>query len=196
MRWFVLLAVAACTPHIASGSYLCGPEQQCPDNQLCNGPDNLCVAQSLARPFECTDAFPNPVNDDAPSAGIPLAGLQCVSGVSESAGCLTDDDAGDWYQFDTPAGCTAVAVDIKVTFALAFEPVALQLATDNGAPAPVDSPCRNPLPEETGSDVRCVHMTLPAGHHFALGVLHSASADCSGRCAHNRYTLDLQLVTP
>ncbi len=196
MRRLWLLALAACSPHIASGAYLCGPEQDCPENQLCNGTDNVCVAETLAVAFECTKEFPNPFNDDAPSAGTPIANLQCVSGLSVARGCLTPEVLGDWYQFDTPAGCTAVAVDVKVTFAVAYEPIALALAMDDGAPTAVDSPCKNPLSEDTGSDVRCVHLTIPAGHHFALGVLHSGTADCAGRCAQNRYTLDLQLVTP
>jgi hypothetical protein len=196
MRALCLVAAAACSPHIASGAYLCGPEQSCPDEQLCNGPDNKCVAPSLAQAFDCTEDFPNPFNDDSAATGTQLAGLQCVSGVSTSPGCLTDEDPGDWYQFDTPAACAAVGVDVIVTFPLAFEPIALQLSTDDGAPVAVDTPCKNPPPPEIGEDARCVAMPLVPGHHYAIGVLHAGDAACDGRCAHNRYTFKLQLVTP
>jgi len=196
MRALVLGALAACSPHIASGAYLCGPEQSCPEGQLCNGPDNVCVGESVAQVFDCTEDFPDPFNDDTPATGTTFNGLQCVSGVTQAFGCLTIDDNGDWYQFDTPAGCTTVGVDVIVTFPIAFEPIALQLSTDGGPPEVADTACRNPPNEELGDDARCFATALAPGHHYAIGVVHSGSADCSHRCANNRYTLKLQLVTP
>ncbi|HEX5059005.1 MAG TPA: hypothetical protein VFV99_06575, partial [Kofleriaceae bacterium] len=63
MRALLLcIPLAACTPDVVSGSYLCGPDELCPDGQKCNGTEDKttglaadsCVIPSLARPFACT----------------------------------------------------------------------------------------------------------------------------------------------
>ena len=124
-----LLALAACTPDIAPGSYLCGPEGLCPEGQLCNGPDNICVLVSEARPFSCGTATDPDVLDDQPGAGTVLANLPCVSVPSETHGCLLDDDGQDFFQFDVPAGCAAVRVEASVSFPIAFQPLGLVFST-------------------------------------------------------------------
>ena len=51
MRIWMSILLVACTPTITPGSYLCGPEQLCPEGQACNGPDNVCVRAPNAQPF-------------------------------------------------------------------------------------------------------------------------------------------------
>src|SRR5690606_5891048 len=45
----VLVAAGACSPEIAPGAYLCGPERACPEGQACDGPTNICVLTSGAQ---------------------------------------------------------------------------------------------------------------------------------------------------
>ena len=201
MKRLAFVVVAACTPDIAPGAYLCGPEQLCPDGLVCNGgvdsdpetPDNVCVVAPQAEAFACgtTDTA-----DDTPDTGQVIAGLSCVSAPHETKGCLLDADGADWFQFDVPGNCTAVQLEARLTFPVAFEPLALQLATDGAAPQPAETPCKSSETAEDGDEARCFKLTVENGAHLALGVVHAGTATCGGACAHNRYRLTVQLSTP
>ena len=197
------LLLAGCTESIAPGAYLCGPEQSCPEGLVCNGsenpgteePENLCVLPGQARPFSC--AAPDPEADfDAPASGLLVSDLQCVSPVREAVGCLPQTDLGDWYQFDVPSNCTAVQIEARVTYPIAFEAMALQLSTDGGEPVRVDGECTTAGSPAPGFVASCFKMTVGNGSHHAVGVVHSGEGDCGGDCANNRYTLGLRLSTP
>lgn len=193
----IISAVAsgpACTVDIAAGTYYCGAEQLCPAGLACNGVDNLCVAPANAEAFTCNVV--DPTGDDVPAAGLPLGDLQCVSRVAQSAGCLFPNDPGDWVSFEVPANCTAVEIQARVLFPVAFEAVALELATDNAAPVRVDGPCGDD-PKPIGGELsRCMKMTVAPGSHHAIGMVHSGELDCGGGCAFNRYEVAVQLATP
>lgn len=186
--------LAACTPDIAPGAYLCGPEQLCPEGMACNGPDNVCVFAGNAEPFACGVA--DPPGDDLPGAGQVIDGLTCVSAIRETTGCLLPNDPGDWFQFDVPDNCVAVQVEVRMTFPVAFEHLALELSSDDGPGARVDGECATGLPADDGEVARCFKMTLANGTHHAVGVTHSNELHCGGGCANNRYRLQVQLSTP
>jgi hypothetical protein len=42
---------------------------------------------------------------------------------------------------------------------------------------------------------RCVDFTLTPGTKYAVKVLPTGEGNCNGACAHNRYTLSVQLAT-
>jgi hypothetical protein len=188
------LLVAACSPDIAPGAYLCGVEQLCPEGMACNGPDNTCVFAENALPFEC--GFPDPAGDDVPGAGHVITGLNCVSPIRESRGCLFPNDPADWFELDVPNNCVAVQLEVRITFPLAFEHPALELATDGGVPERVDGPCASGLPPDDGETARCFKRVVENGSHHAIGVTHSGDFHCGGGCAHTRYRLEVQLSTP
>jgi len=190
----LLIALAACSPDIGVGTYLCGPEQLCPEGQACNGPDNTCVAEAQALPFECGTA--DPAGDDVPTAGVMVANLTCVSTLRESKGCLLQNDIGDWYQFDVPDNCVAVQIEARLTFPIAYEPVTMQVATEDGPGVAADSPCPSSIQPDDGEAVRCFAMTVTNGSHHAIGLVHGGTETCGGACANNRYTLSFQLSTP
>src|SRR5262249_45244367 len=106
MRAPWLVALAACTPEIATDAFLCGPEQACPPGFVCNGDDNRCVTPSNAEPFGCggLDAL-EPDNDLAHA--VPVGALACISPLQTIDGCLAAGDAADWFAFDAPASCTS-----------------------------------------------------------------------------------------
>lgn len=195
MRAMLLLLVGACSADIAPGTYFCGPEALCPDDMACNGFDNICTVPSQALPFSCGD-IPDRTGDDDPSMALALPDFECVSGVRELKACLFADDPGDWFQFDVPDNCTAVQIEARLTFPVAFEPVALQLATDGAAPVDVDGDCTVSTGDDAGAVSRCFQMTVPNGTHHAIGLVHGGRDNCDGECAFNRYTLNLQLSTP
>ena len=71
----LIVLLAACSPEIVSGAYLCGPEASCPDGQECNGEDNVCVLPGGAKPFGCgdkiTEVEPNDVGAKAQKIAVP-----------------------------------------------------------------------------------------------------------------------------
>jgi hypothetical protein len=194
-RWLVALTLTACSPDIAPGSYLCGPEQLCPEGQACNGTDNTCVLPGQVEPFAC-EGSQDPVGDDAPSAGLLVDNLTCVSRRAETKGCLLQNDVADWYQLDVPDNCTSVQIEARLTFPIAYEPLVMQISTEDGAPAPADTPCPSSTFADEGESIRCFKLTVPNGSHHAIGLVHQGSENCRGACSNNRYTLQLQLSTP
>jgi len=194
-HWLVGLVFAACSPDIAAGSYLCGPEQLCPEGQACNGVDNTCVLPTQVEPFACPDSQ-DPAGDDAPSAGQLIDNLTCVSRTSESKGCLLQNDVADWYQFDVPGNCTAVQIEARLTFPIAYEPLVLQISSMDGPAGPAETACPSTTFPDEGEAIRCFKLVVENGSHHAIGLVHQGSEDCHGACANNRYTLSLQLSTP
>lgn len=192
----LVFALAGCTEEIAPGVYLCGEEQLCPEGMACNGPDNICVTAEEAQPFVCGEAVTDPSNDDVPTSGLPVTGLNCVSALRESRGCLLPNDLGDWFQFDIPGNCVAVQIEARVSFPVAFETVAMQLSTEDSTPTRVDVECAANQTPIAGQVARCFKMTVANGSHHAIGLVHSGERNCGGICANNRYTFELQLTTP
>jgi hypothetical protein len=190
---FLGLALAACSPDIASGSYLCGPDQACPNDQACDGSNNTCVIASTAKPFACTTAEEHEP-DNTPAQGLPVGALPCVSTVFSQHGCLAPGDTQDWYTITAPTGCTALAIDIHVTYPIAFETVGVSLADANGTMIAADKPCT--VTNSAGDDDRCLVQTITPGSSYAIQVKPAGGGDCDGRCNFNRYTLAIQLETP
>jgi hypothetical protein len=187
------LVTAACTPEIVSGSYLCGPNATCPDDQVCNGPDNVCVSVS-AEPFSCApDKVTEP--DDTTDTAYSIGELDCVSIASVIDSCMDETDPADWIAFSVPAGCGDVVADVRVTFPTAFEELALELwDLDANERVAVDAPC--PVSGEGGDELRCLKTTLAEGARYAIQVVPTGEGTCDGDCAYNRYTLRMQLNQP
>lgn len=190
-----MLVLAGCSPDIAPGSYLCGPEGLCPEGMKCNGPDNVCVLDTQAEPFSC-DPDADPTGDDAPATAQTIGELDCVSPVHEAVGCMSAGDAADWYAFSVPATCSAVQVEVTLAFPIAFEGLALHFATAGGAGAPVEMACPSSRSPDEGEALRCFEMALTPGGSYAIGVVPDGTGTCDRTCAFNRYRLRLQLATP
>lgn len=191
MRAFLLvLAVAACTPEIVSGSYLCGPNASCPDDQACNGPDNVCVTAS-AQPFSCEpELMTEP--DDTTDKAFSLGQLDCVSVASVLDSCMDENEAADWVAFSTRESCVGLTADVRITFPTAFEELGLELwDLDANERVAVDLPCT--FSGDSGEELRCLKAPLVSGARYAVQVLPTGDGACEGRCAYNRYTLRMQL---
>ena len=191
------LALAACTPEVTPGAYLCGPEQLCPDGLACNGPDAVCVLASAALPFAC-DPDTNEIepNDGRPAAQPLLGGTPaCVTPVTDVLGCSPEGDAADWYQFTSADNCTAVGVDARLVFSSAFEALTLVLLDEAGAEIATATPCETD-PADDGETRLCVQAPITPGAAYALRVAPSTEGACDGACAYNRYSLSVRLDTP
>jgi hypothetical protein len=185
-----LLAMAGCTPEIVSGSYLCGPNASCPDEQVCNGPDNICV-RAAAEPFSCEPERATEPDDTADKA-FALGLIDCVSVASVLDSCMAETDSADWVSFSTNASCTDVSADVRVTFPTAFEELGLELwDIDANERIASDAPCS--FSSESGDELRCLKAPLLPGRRYAIEVLPTGDGACDGRCAYNRYTLRMQL---
>ena len=193
----VLLAVlvlGACTPDIAAGSYLCGPNASCPEGQTCNGPDNTCVFGGGAMPFEChPDVMSEP--DDTMQQARAVTFTECVSSVMATANCMLGGDSADWVRFTAPTACTSVQVEARVSFPIAFERLGLEL-WDLDANTMVGSDGECISTGDAGEDIRCMKVTLTPGGNYGINVKPTGEGTCGGDCAYNRYTLRVQLSTP
>jgi len=195
MRTLIFVALAACSPDIGSGLYLCGPEQACPKGQACDGPTNACVSPSSSSPFAC-DPMVVKSDDTAAAATLIAANLSCVSPVATTDGCLANGDSHNWYKFTAPIGCTSLEVEIKISYPDAFEPLGLVLADANGSQLATDTECTGSQQSITGDNVRCLTMTITPGQAYTIDVTPAGGLDCNGDCAFNRYALSVQLATP
>ena len=126
MRVLWLLVLGACAPDIASGAYVCGAEQSCPPDEACDGVTDTCVLASRALPFAC-DMNTEHAGDDTSATARPVPMLACVSPPYRESGCLPLGDSADWFELSTPASCTAVEVQARVTYPVAYEGLSLEL---------------------------------------------------------------------
>jgi hypothetical protein len=193
VRALILLALVACSPEIPSGSYLCGPNETCPDGQACDGPTNMCVTASTAAAFAC-DPMDEHEPDNTPQTGTAIPTLSCVSPPVTEHGCLASGDAGDWYRFTAPTSCVAVEVQIRLAYPTAFEPLAIVLADEAGTQVATDTTCKTTA--AGGDDSRCLTMPLTGGQTYTIEVKPVGGDDCDGMCGFNRYTLVVQTATP
>jgi hypothetical protein len=189
-----LVALAACTPDIVSGSYLCGPDASCPEGQSCNGPDNTCVFASTAQPFSCEAEIDSEPDNTSAEAHL-IDNLGCVSVPFVNANCMLEGDAADWVRFVAPSVCTSVGVEARVSFPIAFERIALELwDLDRDVMIATDGECSGS--GEAGEELRCLNLALVPGGSYGIKVKPAGDGNCSGACAYNRYTLRVQLATP
>jgi hypothetical protein len=201
MRGVVLLpfVIGACTADIAPDTYFCGPERLCPEGLACNDADNICTVPSAVESFGCGEIggvpIPDLVGDDTPGEGLDVTNVNTCTIMRELRACLFDEDPGDWFQFDLAAGSCGGDFTLvgKVTYAVAFEPMAIHLSTNEGTPEVIDVECEDPT-EIGGQTQRCFEVPITGGAHYSVGVLHSDRENCGGDCSHNRYILDLRLT--
>ncbi len=192
----MLVAIAACTPEISNGAYLCGLDSSCPSGQQCNGPDNTCVDDSVVQAFACDPTVLHEPDNDLAHA-VQLPALACVSAPATQQGCLAAGDSENWVAFDVPASCTSVEVEARITFPIGFEGLSLEVTDSNSASLGTDVECKNvPDPEVSGEGQRCVAIPVTPGGHFGIRTAPSGTDDCDGNCNFNRYLLTVQLATP
>jgi hypothetical protein len=191
----LVLLVAACSPDIVSGAYLCGPESLCPPGEACDGVTDSCVLASRAEPFACDMGTEFPGDDSAMTANqVPQ--LECVSVPYAVNGCLPMGDAADWYKLSTPSLCSSVAVQIRLQYPVAYEHVTIELwdlATSSIAGTDVDCAQSSGDPAHVE---RCINLTVTPGRDYGIAIKPTADGSCNGACAYNRYYLTVQLATP
>jgi hypothetical protein len=186
--------LAACTPDIVSGAYLCGPEASCPAGQVCSGRDNTCVLPSLAEPFSCESEMDFEPDDTIVDAHL-IENLGCVSALFANDACMLAGDTADWLAFVPPSVCSAVEVQARLSFPVAFEELGLELwDIDHDMPLETDTACKQGA--GTGEVRRCLDFVLVPGTKYGIKVHPTGKGTCGGACAYNRYTLSVQLATP
>ena len=194
MRAILVVAFVGCTPDIASGSYACGPEQQCPEGQTCDGVDGTCVLPTGVRPFACEPSREHEPDNTAAQA-LQLPALACVSDLYLDDGCLAAGDDQDWVRFVVPANCLTAQVDARLGFPLAWEPVGLEL-WDLGSMTMVTSGAMCKRPPPPGDDSVCLTSVVSLGGSYGIKMRPAGGGDCGGTCNFNRYQLTVQLSTP
>jgi hypothetical protein len=191
----MLLFSAACSPEIADGSYVCGPEELCPDGMRCNRETAVCVAPSNAAPFACGDDNVDVPSNETPATAQSIGDLACVSLVAEARSCLPAGDVGDFYTFRVVDGCTNARLRASVVFPIAFQHLVLQIAKQGESPMTIDSPCPGNRTNDDGEAVSCLDAPVSSGT-YVIGVVPDGTGTCNNECRFNRYSLGLQVTTP
>lgn len=189
-----MLVLAACTPDIAPGTYVCGPEELCPEGLVCDRATTICELPSNAEPFACGADHPDVPGDDAPATAQTLGELACVSLVREVRSCLPEGDGGDFYTFRVADGCTNVRVTASVVYPVAFEGLALQLAREGEAPVTMETPCAAGRSTDAADAVTCLDAPVTPGT-YVVGVVPDGTGDCGGQCRFTRYGFAVQVTT-
>lgn len=192
MRAVLLSLLAACAPEIVPGAYFCGPNETCPEDQVCNEADNTCVLPGLGEPFLC-DPDINSEPDDSVSQGFTLQNLDCSTLPVVIDNCMLEGDPADWVRLTPPSICSEIELDARITFPLAFERLGLELYdVASNATLATDTAC--PIQLESGDELRCLRGTLSPGVTYGIQVSPTGDGDCNGDCAFSRYTLRIQLT--
>lgn len=193
--WWLVLALAACSPQISDSAYECGPNGSCPPDQACNI-DATCVGAGTETPFSCD---PSTLHEPqgTPAQAFAIALDSCVSEAVEDDGCLQKGETADWVSFATPSDCTAVGVKATLVYPMAFEPLTMTLTDPTGATViATGGDCEQNPSSNAGDLAGCLTMTLANATSYALDIAPTGQDDCGGDCNFNTYTLTLQLVTP
>jgi len=190
----VLGSLAACTPDIVPGSYFCGPNAACPEDQKCNFADNTCVLPGVVAAFAC-EADINSEPDDSIDQGYAITSTDCSTLPVVIDNCMSPNDDSDWVRLTIPAQCSTMGIDARITFPVAFEELQLEVVdAATSATLATESAC--PVQGESGDDLRCVKANLAPGKTYGLHVSPTGDGVCDGECRFNRYTLRLQLGPP
>ena len=195
MRAALLVLLAACSPEIATGSYLCGAEESCPPDEACDGVTDTCVITSSAKPFACAMGT-ELSGDDTSATPQQIPALACVSPPYQVHECLPMGDQADWFAFSTPSTCVTVEVQARILYPVAYEGVSLELWDLAGnSQIGTDVPCADSIDDPAHVE-RCIKLMIPPGGSYGLLVKPSEQGNCGGSCAYNRYDLSVQLQTP
>jgi hypothetical protein len=186
----LVLAATACSPEIASGSYLCGEQGLCPDDMVCSPGDGTCVLPGETTSFACSTLSSDTPNDATPAQAVEVPNLSCIGQASTLDDCIDPGDTADWRTFTIPATCNAsVSLQVKVAFGAAFQPLAATLtAADGTTTIATSTPCTaTGAGNETAA---CITTTGSAGTTYDLEIAPTGS-DCGGACNFNTYTVTI-----
>jgi hypothetical protein len=188
---FAILAFAtACSPDVPPGTYLCGPEELCPEGLACDRTTALC--ESRPKEFACGDNADVP-GDDTPATAQTIGELPCSSLVQQRKSCLPLGDTGDFYAFTVGSTCTSARLVANVTFPIAFQNLVLQLAKEGEPPVTMTTACPNNNSDEDGNAAACLSTTIAPGS-YVLGVVPDGTGTCDDECRFNRYNMGLQIL--
>lgn len=190
----VALMAAGCSPDIGGGTYFCGTERLCPEEQVCDETSFTCVNDSARVPFECPEGSDaNEPNEDTAAAKDlgPMACGQSVLGGWN--GCLPDGNDVDVFSFQHDGSCATAdpRFDVTLRYPFALAEVQVELLDSSGAVIGTGENC-TPAVDFSGKEAMCISVPAAAGT-FYVRVTTSGQVTCSGDCHYNQYTLDIHL---
>jgi hypothetical protein len=190
---FAVLFCTACAPDIAPGTYVCGPEELCPEGMQCDRATAICESPINARPFACGDRNVDEPSNETPATAQSLGDFACVSLVAEARSCLPAGDTGDFYTLRVLDGCSASRLRASVVFPVAFQRLVLQLGKLGEQPVTIDSACPANRTIDDGEAVSCLDAPVSSGT-YVLGVVPDGTGNCDNECRFNRYVVGLQVT--
>ena len=191
-----VMALAACTPDIAEGSYFCGPQLACPGDLACSDLTELCVDPARTQTFVCPNGANAHEPDDDLAHAQMLTGVCFVDALVDT-GCLPTQSDVDYALLSTPSSCGArIRVTVNLTDSIAFESPQITLLDNDNPTTAMSAPC-TPNDALMSNATDCSAIDVDGGDHVSIRVDFPADApSCQGACAFNRYELRILLNTP
>lgn len=189
------LVLAACVPEIGTGTYFCGPERLCPPELACDDTSFTCVNPLLVEPFTCPEGANLFEPDDDRADARELGVLPCEHrSILSTPGCVVRDDA-DYYTFEYASSCveSTPRLVIRLRYPVALMPLTVELLDSQGEVIAQGELC-TPAVDYSGEDWLCIDVEPSAQVQYVRVGAVGDAPDCGGDCAHNGYTLDINLV--
>lgn len=185
IRGTVFLVLAGCAAEIPSGSYLCGPDDACPDGQVCDAPTQRCVAPGLETKFLCD---PTEQHDDATPATATSLGTVGYSASPRTAqGCLDVTDGEDWFSVTSTTDCDPLALHVALTYPGMYAALTLVVADHLGNTLANDQG----EPDATPGDVTLkADIGVHVGETWTIQLKPLVHDNCFN-CTDNRYSLSV-----
>jgi hypothetical protein len=178
---------AGCDPEIVSGSYFCGPQMACPDDEVCSPADGTCVRPELAEPFACEPGSDGGEPNEDPATATSLSVAGCPAGQVERIGCLPAGIDVDWIRVTSPVSCAGAPLSIDVRYSVAFAPAIVDLfAADGTTLLATATPC-NITGGIGDRDAVCLDTTVPADGVSMIRVTLDTELDCDDACDFMHY---------
>ncbi len=183
-----VLAAAACSAEIGTGTYFCGPEQFCPPDLECNPNTFSCETPGTFEAFSCP--FGASVNepDEAMADAYELT-LECGANTEDFTLCIDDGQDVDHFSFEMEE-CFGESphLSFEIRYPVALAELQLELLDDAGQVLEVAETCTAEQ-NFTGMEWKCIDIPpLEPGVYF-LRVSTTGERTCSGDCEHNQYRL-------
>jgi len=190
----LILALAACTPEIGTGTYFCGPERLCPPELSCDDTSYTCIAPSSVDPFVCPEGFDDTEPDDEMSTAQDLGELDCGLNLLQAANsCLQAGSGADYYTFTYNGNCQGANphLAIQMRYPIALVPLQLELIDGNGTVVATGDYCTQSN-DSSGRESLCIDTPPVTGTTYFVKVSRDPDGpDCDGDCDFNQYLLNI-----
>jgi hypothetical protein len=195
MRALLVILLASCTPEIAPGAYLCGPDGACPEGLACNHAEATCDLPTQLMPFSCVRVNGDTEPDNVAAEAFAVT-MTCNAPSFETENCMLEGDTADWLTVTMPTCAAFGELEARLSFPISFAELGFELwDLDTNAVVATDTACKQGG-GAIGELRACIDIPVIPGKNYGIKVYPTGEGTCDGTCSFNRYSLRMQLAAP